>query len=198
MTAPDPKAPKNKPADTKFDRMLEHEYDGIKEYDNPMPRWWLLTFAGTVIFSVIYLFNVGPVGNGKGRVADYEDDMKAFAAAHPAPTGGPSVDQLLALVGNKEEVDEGKEIYVKNCVACHRADGGGMIGPNLTDDYWIHGASLDSVYTVVSNGVLEKGMPPWAKVLAPKDVERVVAYIATLRGTNPADPKAPQGVQAVR
>jgi cytochrome c oxidase cbb3-type subunit 3 len=69
MTAPDPQAPKNKPADTRFDRMLEHEYDGIKEYDNPMPRWWLLTFAGTVIFSVIYLFNVGPVGNG-GRVAD--------------------------------------------------------------------------------------------------------------------------------
>lgn len=70
-----------------------------------------------------------------------------------------------------------------------------MIGPNLTDDYWIHGASLDSVYAVVANGVLEKGMPPWGKVLSPKDLERVVAYVATLRGTNPPDPKAPQGVQ---
>jgi cytochrome c oxidase cbb3-type subunit 3 len=195
MTAPVRNASNRAPGDAGADRIMEHEYDGIKEYDNPMPRWWLLTFAGTVIFSVIYLFNVGPVGNGKGRIADYEDDMKAFAAAHPAPTGGPSVEQLLALAGNKEEVEEGKEAYVKNCVACHRADGGGMIGPNLTDDYWLHGASLDSIYTVVSNGVLEKGMPPWGKVLSPKDLERVVAYVSTLRGTNPVDPKAPQGVQ---
>jgi cytochrome c oxidase cbb3-type subunit 3 len=195
MTAPDKKGTKPASGANGADRIMEHEYDGIKEYDNPMPRWWLLTFAGTVIFSVIYVFNVGPVGNGKGRIADYEDDMKAFAAAHPAPTGGPSAAQLMALVGNKEEVEEGKEAFVKNCVACHRADGGGMIGPNLTDDYWIHGASLDSVYTVVANGVLEKGMPPWGKVLSPKDLERVVAYVATLRGTNPPDPKAPQGVQ---
>ena len=195
MTAPDRNASNRAPGDTGADRIMEHEYDGIKEYDNPMPRWWLLTFAGTVIFSVIYLFNVGPVGNGKGRIADYEDDMKAFAAAHPAPTGGPSVEQLLALASNKEEVEEGKEAYVKNCVACHRADGGGLIGPNLTDDYWIHGAALDSIYTVVSSGVLEKGMPPWGKVLSPKDLERVVAYVSTLRGTNPVDPKAPQGVQ---
>jgi cytochrome c oxidase cbb3-type subunit 3 len=119
--------------------------------------------------------------------------MKAFAAAHPAPTGGPSVDQLLALVGNKDEVDEGKEVYVKNCVACHRADGGGMIGPNLTDDYWIHGASLDSVYTVVSNGF--RGLPPPRS--RAQDVERVVAYIATLRGTN-GRPESAAGCTRVR
>jgi len=193
MSAPDNKSsnPSGAPGS---DRIMEHEYDGIKEYDNPMPRWWLLTFAGTVIFSVIYLFNVGPVGSGKGRIAIYEDDMKAFAAAHPAPTGGPSVQQLMALAGNADDVEAGKAAYVKNCVACHRADGGGMIGPNLTDEYWIHGASLDSIYTVVANGVLEKGMPPWGKVLTPSDLERLVAYVSTLRGTNPPDPKAPQGV----
>ena len=186
MAAEDPKSP--------TDRILEHEYDGIQEYDNPMPRWWLLTFAGTVIFSVIYYFNVGPVGNGKGRIADYEAEVQAYAAAHPEPTGGPSVDKLMALVSNTDEVKEGKETYVKNCVACHGADGGGLIGPNLTDSYWIHGAALDSVYNTVANGVLEKGMPPWGKVLKPQDVERVVAYITTLRGTTPASPKAPQGV----
>ena len=181
--------PKNKEP-----QVMEHEYDGIQEYDNPMPRWWLLTFAGTVIFSVIYYFNVGPVGNGKGRIADYEDDMKAFAAAHPAPTGGPSVDKLTALVSDQGAVNEGKEVFAKNCVACHGPDGGGLIGPNLTDNYWIHGSSIDSVYNTVANGVLEKGMPPWAKVLKVEDVERVVAYVATLRGTTPANPKAPQGV----
>lgn len=178
----------------KAPQVLEHEYDGIQEYDNPMPRWWLLTFAATVIFSVIYYFNVGPVGNGKGRIADYEADMAAFAAAHPAPTGGPSVERLLALVKNREEVEEGKEVFTKNCVSCHRADGGGLIGPNLADDYFLHGAGLDSVYTTVVDGVLAKGMPPWGKILKPEDVERVVAYVVTLRGTNPANPKAPQGV----
>lgn len=175
-------------------QVTEHEYDGIQEYDNPMPRWWLLTFAATIIYSVIYLFNVGPVGNGKGRIADYEADMAAFAAAHPAPTGGPSSDRLLALVKDPKAVAVGKELFTKNCVSCHRADGGGLIGPNLADNYWIHGAILDSVYSVVSNGVLAKGMPPWGKMLTPDDVERVVAYVITLRGSNPVNPKAPQGV----
>jgi len=175
-------------------KIMEHEYDGIQEYDNPMPRWWLLTFAATIVFSVIYYFNVGPVGNGKGRIADYEADMKAFADAHPAPTGGSSPDRLLALAKDPKEVSEGKEVFTKNCVVCHGADGGGVIGPNLADDYWIHGAALDSVYAVIANGVLAKGMPPWGKMLKPEDMERVVAYVVTLRGTNPANPKAPQGV----
>jgi cytochrome c oxidase cbb3-type subunit III len=188
------RAPSDPQVTPRTDRVMEHEYDGIKEYDNPMPRWWLGTFAGTIIFSGIYLLNVGPVGNGKGRIADYEDDMKAFALAHPAPTGGPTVDKLLALVADKESTEEGKEAFAKNCIACHAVDGGGGIGPNLTDNYWIHGSALDSVYAVVNNGVLEKGMPPWGKVLKPKDLERVVAYVASLRGSTPAAPKAPQGV----
>jgi cytochrome c oxidase cbb3-type subunit 3 len=186
MAANDPKSPN--------DRIMEHEYDGIQEYDNPMPRWWLLTFAGTVIFSIIYYFNVGPVGNGKGRIADYEADMKAFAEAHPAPTGGASPEQLLAITSNPEAIAAGKETFLKNCAACHGADGGGLIGPNLTDNYWIHGSSIDSVYLTVVNGVLDKGMPPWGKVLKPEEVLRVTAYTTTLRGTTPAAPKAPQGV----
>ena len=190
MADNDPKSPN----DRIHDRIMEHEYDGIQEYDNPMPRWWLLTFGGTVIFAGLYLLNIGPVGNGKGRVADYEASMKAFDDAHPAAVGGPSIEKLMAMVKDHEAVDEGKDVFTKNCVACHGPDGGGLIGPNLTDNYWIHGAALDSVYLTVTNGVIEKGMPPWGKVLKPKDVERVVAYVTTLRGTHPANPKAPQGV----
>ena len=176
------------------DRILEHEYDGIQEYDNPMPRWWLLTFAGTIIFSVIYVLNIGPVGNGKGRVADYEADMKAFAVAHPAPTGGElSNTQLLALTKDHEAVEHGKETYTTYCAACHRADGGGMIGPNLTDAYWLHGGTLSDIYRTVVNGVLDKGMPPWGKTLKPEQLASVVAYVSTLQGTNPPTPKAPQG-----
>lgn len=192
MSTPDNKD--NKDFKSTNDRLIEHSYDGIQEYDNPMPRWWLLTFAGTIIFSVIYLFNVGPVGNGKGRVADYEDDMKKFAAAHPAPTGGDaSAEQLLALVKDKDALHEGEETYKAYCASCHRMDGGGLIGPNLADNAWIHGGQITDIYKTVVNGVLEKGMPPWGKTLKPEDVEQVVAYVASLQGSNPANPKAPQG-----
>lgn len=176
------------------DRLLEHSYDGIQEYDNPMPRWWLLTFAGTVVFSIIYLFNVGPVGSGKGRIADYEADMAKFAAANPAPAGDVAPERLLALAADTKALHEGQEVFTKNCAACHRPDAGGLIGPNLTDQYWLHGGALTDIYRTVSNGVLEKGMPPWAKTLKPKDLEQVVAYVASLKGTNPPNPKAPQGV----
>jgi cytochrome c oxidase cbb3-type subunit 3 len=158
-----------------------------------MPRWWLLTFAGTIIFSVIYVFNVGPIGNGKGRVADYDDDMRKFAAAHPAPTGTVSADKLLAMVKDKEEVHEGGEEFKKYCASCHRMDGGGLIGPNLTDNAWIHGGQITDIYTTVMNGVLEKGMPAWGTMLKPEQLEQVVAYVASLQGSNPANPKPPQG-----
>jgi cytochrome c oxidase cbb3-type subunit III len=185
-------APEKK--DSLQDKLLDHTYDGIQEYDNPMPRWWLLTFAGTIIFSVIYVFNIGPVGNGNGRIADYEADMAAYAKAHPAPTGGDmSSDQLLAMAKDEEAVEEGKETYTAYCASCHAPDGGGLIGPNLTDAYWIHGGTITDIYKTVTNGVLEKGMPPWGKTLKPDQLAEVVAYVSTLKGTTPASPKAPQG-----
>jgi cytochrome c oxidase cbb3-type subunit III len=176
------------------DRLIEHSYDGIQEYDNPMPRWWLLTFAATIIFSVVYLFNIGPVGNGKGRIANYEAEMASFASTHKAPTGGtPSLDRLVALARDQKALHEGREIFTKNCAACHRPDAGGLIGPNLTDDYWLHGGAITDIYLTVSNGVLEKGMPPWAKMLKPEQLEHVTAYVASLKGSNPPNPKPPQG-----
>ena len=176
------------------DKLLDHTYDGIQEYDNPMPRWWLLTFAGTIIFSVIYVMNIGPVGNGKGRIADYEASMAAYAKAHPAPTGGDmNADQLLALAKDREQLEEGKEAYTAYCASCHAPDGGGLIGPNLADAYWLHGGTITDIYNTVTNGVLEKGMPPWGKTLKPAQLAAVVAYVSTLQGTTPANPKAPQG-----
>jgi cytochrome c oxidase cbb3-type subunit 3 len=182
--------PNDKPTQ---DRLLEHSYDGIREYDNPMPRWWLMTFAGTIIFSLIYLLNIGPVGNGKGRIADYEAEVAKYAATAPAGDAGPSAERLLAIGKDRHEVDEGRQIFAKNCVACHRADAGGLIGPNLTDDYWLHGGGIAQIYHTVTTGVLDKGMPPWGKMLSPKQIEEVVVYVASLKGTNPPNPKAPQG-----
>lgn len=175
------------------DKLLDHTYDGIQEYDNPMPRWWLLTFAGTIIFSVIYLFNVGPIGNGKGRIADYEAEQKAYATAHPQTGGSASPEQLLAMVKDHESLEEGKETFAAYCASCHGPDGGGLIGPNLADAYWLHGGSITEIHTTIAKGVLAKGMPPWEKSLKPEQLNQVVAYVSSLQGTTPTNPKAPQG-----
>ena len=179
------------------DHLLEHSYDGIQEFDNPMPRWWVYLFWATIIFSILYFFNVPGFGIGKGRIADYDRDMAAAAsadakrkAAQPAQASG---EQLAAMTKDASVVALGKQVFGQNCAACHRADAGGQIGPNLTDDYWLHGAALEQIHKTVVDGVLEKGMPPWGKVLKPNQLDAVVAYVYTLHGTNPANPKAPQG-----
>lgn len=179
------------------DHLLEHNYDGIQEFDNPMPRWWVYIFWATIVFSVLYWLNVPGIGIGKGRIANYNRDMAAAAAAaarrQAAEPASASPEQLASLTKDASVLALGKQTFGQNCVACHRADAGGQIGPNLTDDYWLHGAAIQQIQATVTNGVLEKGMPPWGKVLKPAQLEAVVAYVFTLRGTNPASPKAPQG-----
>jgi cytochrome c oxidase cbb3-type subunit 3 len=180
------------------DRLIEHSYDGIQEYDNPMPQWWVTVFWVTIAFSIFYYVNPGNTGLGKGREAEYEADMVAFRAAHPQNTGGGNSAQLLAVAAKPDEVAEGQKVYVAKCAACHAVDGGGMIGPNLTDDAWLHGGTIDSIYATVNNGVLAKGMPAWGKLLKDDEMREVVAYVWTLHGTTPAKPKEPQGVVVAR
>ncbi|HEY5416911.1 MAG TPA: cbb3-type cytochrome c oxidase N-terminal domain-containing protein [Gemmatimonadaceae bacterium] len=179
------------------DHLLEHSYDGIQEFDNPMPRWWVYLFWATIIFSILYFFNVPGFGVGKGRIADYDRDIAAAASADAkrkaAQPAGASGEQLAAMTKDASVVALGKQVFGQNCAACHRADAGGQIGPNLADDYWLHGGTLEQIHKTVVDGVLEKGMPPWGKVLKPNQLDAVVAYIYTLRGTNPPNPKAPQG-----
>jgi cytochrome c oxidase cbb3-type subunit 3 len=179
------------------DHLLEHSYDGIQEFDNPMPRWWVYLFWATIIFSILYFFNVPGFGVGKGRIADYDRDIAAAASADAkrkaAQPAGASGEQLTAMTKDASVVALGKQVFGQNCAACHRADAGGQIGPNLADDYWLHGGTLEQIHKTVVDGVLEKGMPPWGKVLKPNQLDAVVAYIYTLGGTNPPNPKAPQG-----
>ncbi len=179
--------------DPRFDRLLDHEYDGITEYDNPMPRWWLLTFAGTVIFSITYVFNVGPIGSGAGRIAEYEAEVAAAKARMPETPTTVDPAQLLAMSKDEEVVEEGEEVYESYCASCHGPDGGGLIGPNLTDNAWIHGGAPDAVYRTIAEGVLAKGMPPWEKSLKPEQMTAVAAYVLSLAGTSPANPKGPEG-----
>ena len=177
------------------DRLLDHEYDGIKEYDNPMPRWWLATFWVTIVFSVVYLLNVPGIGIGKGRIATYDAEVAAAESlrARNDPLAGLTAESLVAFSRQPATVALGKATFAAMCSSCHAADGGGGIGPNLTDAYWLHGGAPLEVLRTINTGVLEKGMPPWGKTLKPDQLTSVSAYVLTLRGTTPAAPKAPQG-----
>jgi cytochrome c oxidase cbb3-type subunit 3 len=180
------------------DRLLDHEYDGIKEYDNPMPRWWLATLWGTIIFSFLYVLNVPIIGKGKGRIAEYEAVMAAAnaEAAKHDPLAGMTADKLLWLAKDPAKLALGKVTFSTMCASCHAVDGGGGIGPNLTDAYWLHGGKPMDVLKTINEGVLAKGMPQWGKMLKPDQLLSVAAYVTTLEGTTPKAPKAPQGDRA--
>ncbi len=176
------------------DRLLEHDYDGIREYDNPMPRWWLWVFYLTILFVPVYYLAPAPFGAGAGKDAEYAAEVARYQASRPPAPAGVTAEALLARRHDREELEEGAEVFAKNCAACHRADGGGLIGPNLTDDVWLHGGTPVSIHTTIVQGVMAKGMPAWERLLSPEAVEQVTAYVLSLAGTNPPNPKAPEGV----
>lgn len=181
------------------DRLLDHNYDDIQEYDNPLPTWWNVIFLATIIWSVAYFANVIPgVGTGKGRQANYEQEVAAatekFGAAQEAATA-IDVAPMEAAIADPAQIADGKGIFVEKCAVCHEKDGGGNIGPNLTDEYWIHGPTNTNILTTITNGVPEKGMLTWRGVLKPEQIAHVAAYVTTLQGTTPAKAKEPQGVK---
>ena len=180
------------------DRLLEHNYDGIQEYDNPLPRWWVWIFWASIIFAVVYSFDPFHLLRGPGRVAEYRAAMDEAARLHPAPSNADVSAALAKLQNDPQAIAAGKQVFGTNCVPCHRVDGGGVIGPNLTDDYWLHGGTLPEIERTIENGVLDKGMPNWGKMLKPDQVNAVAVYVYSLHGTNPPNPKAPQGTLAPR
>jgi cytochrome c oxidase cbb3-type subunit 3 len=180
-------------------RLLDDEYDGIQEYDNPMPGWWVWIFWATIVFSALYWLNVPGVGPGKGRIANYEREVAGAQAKYgsrvPAPGSGPTDAQLIAFAQDPAKRAQGKSVFETSCAPCHRADGGGVIGPNLTDDFWIHGGRPTQILHTITTGVADKGMPAWGTVLKPDDLPAVAAYVMSLHGTHPPAPKEPQGVK---
>jgi cytochrome c oxidase cbb3-type subunit 3 len=173
-----------------------HEVDGIQEYDNKLPNWWLYSLYGTILFAAGYWFHYQTSGFGDLPHAEYQlemDKAAAIEAARIKAAGVMTPESLLALSKDKGTVEQGKAVFTATCVACHRADGGGVVGPNLTDDFWLHGASPDKVWKTISTGVPDKGMPAWGPQLGPDRTQAVTAYVISLRGTNVANGKAPQG-----
>jgi cytochrome c oxidase cbb3-type subunit 3 len=181
------------------DRLLDHEYDGIREYDNPLPRWWLIIFWASIAWSVVYAVNLIPgVGSGAGRIRRYEAEMAAARAKFGDPAAAVAAvgdSSVRAAARDPARLAVGREAFITYCAACHREDAGGNIGPNLTDEYWIHGGAPAQIHGTIALGVLDKGMPAWNAVLKPDEVLAVSAYVTTLRGTHPKDPKEPQGTK---
>ncbi len=176
--------------------MADHSYDGITELDNFMPPWLQYIFIGTVIFGVWYFVYYSVLGIGLTGVEEYQEELRIEAqlAAERSANALASIDENSVVFDESPEaISSGKTIFEQNCAACHAIDGGGGVGPNLTDPYWIHGGGISDIFKVVKNGVIEKGMVPWEDQLTPVEIQNVSSYILTLEGTDPASPKAPQG-----
>ncbi len=176
--------------------MADHSYDGITELDNFMPPWLRYVFILTIIFGVVYFVNYSVLGIGKTGVEEYEEELRleAIAAEGRQSTMLASIDETNVEEDNSSDaLAAGKGIFEANCAACHAQDGGGGVGPNLTDAYWLHGGSIKEVFSVIKYGVVAKGMVPWEDQLSPIEIRQVSSYILSLAGTTPANPKEPQG-----
>ena len=184
------------PGDTGQDRLLDHAYDGIQEYDNPLPRWWVWIFYASIIFAFVYFLDPRGTLRGPGRVKEYEQQLADAEKRWPKPSATVDAAALATLAKDQKALALGKTVFTTNCAPCHRADGGGVIGPNLTDEFWLHGGTLTEIYKTINEGVLAKGMPNWGKMLKPDQVNAVAVYVASLQGTHPPNPKAPQGDKA--
>lgn len=213
------------------DKLLDHDYDGIKELDNDMPRWWLWLFYITIVWAVVYMlyfhvFNIGYLSGDEYkqevnpkyvRVSEADDKVLGLLNEYHSPfhkTGGDLTPRMLAMgeeqtpfveitpesdttsyveLTEADEIGDGKEIFIKNCVQCHGAAGEGGIGPNFTDNYWLHGGSFTNIVKSVKYGYPAKGMISWRGFLSEEKILQVASYVRTLKGTNPPNAKAPQG-----
>lgn len=182
------------PVEREEEVMTDHDYDGIIELDNNLPPWWLAGFYITIAASVIYIFyyHVYHDGNKQKReyVAAVEAEEERLQQRREAGFGFD--EENIEVLTDAGELKAGEKIYNNNCVACHQKDGGGGVGPNLTDEYWIHGGSIEDIYSVIKNGVTEKGMIAWKNQLSPVQMHQVASYVYQFRD-NPVDGKEPQG-----
>lgn len=186
----------NKPIEEEGEIILDHNYDGIKELDNNLPPWWIYSFYISIVFAVVYLARYH-VFDGPSQIDELETELAEakIAIEEYKKTAKDLVDfNTVELLTEASDLNAGKKIFEANCVACHMADGGGGIGPNLTDKNWILGGGIKNVFKTVSEGGRDgKGMVAWKQSLKPSEIAQVSSYLLTLQGTTPAKPKAPEG-----
>lgn len=184
------------PLSKEKDIMLDHDYDGIKELDNSLPPWWLYGFYATIIFAVCYLFYYHMGGPGLSSTEAYAEEVRIandqIAAMNKSVE--TTVDESnVTLLTDEASLKDAKSVYSTVCFTCHGPEGQGGAGPNLTDKYWIHGGDINSIYKTIKTGVADKGMPQWGATYKPADIQKLASFVMSLQGTNPANPKDPQG-----
>ncbi|RZK19256.1 MAG: c-type cytochrome [Pedobacter sp.] len=185
-----------KPIEQEKDLEIDHAYDGIKELNNPVPAWFNVLFFGTMIFAICYLFYYHIGGYGDLQDQEYANEMVKAQQDKVAflEKSSNTIDENSVKFDNTQAVlEEGKGIFNTNCVVCHGDKGQGSIGPNLTDEFWLHGGGVNNVFKTIKYGVPDKGMISWEKTLSPKQISAVANFIMSLKDSKPEGAKAPQG-----
>ena len=187
---------KSEPIENEASLLLDHDYDGIKELDNNLPPWWVYLFYGCIVFAGVYLIRYEIMGADNQEMEFQKEMAQAKIDIEEYKKTAPDLmdEKTVVLLTEASELAKGKAIFETNCVACHRPDGGGQIGPNLTDDNWILGGGIKNIFHTITNGGRDgKGMVAWKGNLKPTEIQHVASYIISLKGTNPKDAKAPEG-----
>ncbi len=184
------------PVEYEADVMLDHDYDGIRELDNKLPPWWVFGFYITIIFAFVYLIHYHVSGSGNLQLEEYNNELRVAEAEKENRIKSDAnfvTEANVLTLSDPMALNEGQSIYIKNCVACHGNEGQGGVGPNMTDVFWINGGGIKNIFRVIADGVPSKGMISWKSQLSPKQIQSVASYILTIQGTNPPNPKDPQG-----
>ncbi|MFA0964899.1 cbb3-type cytochrome c oxidase N-terminal domain-containing protein [Roseivirga sp. BDSF3-8] len=184
------------PLEREEEVLTDHEYDGIHELDNNLPPWWKYMFYATIVFAVGYLASFHMFGLMDSQAEAFEVEMLEAELSRKAYLASAAnlIDETnVALMTDEAGLEAGKTLYLQHCMPCHAKDGGGGVGPNLTDPYWLHGGTIHDVFSTVKYGVQEKGMISWESILTPQQMQEVSSYVISLQGTEPANPKEPQG-----
>ena len=186
---------KSTPVEREAEIMLDHDYDGIRELDSKIPPWFAWLFILTIIFAAYYMIDYHIIGSGQVQYEEYAQEVKMASLEREAliKSGAFINEETVTLLSDASDLEKGKAVFDQNCIACHASDGGGIVGPNLTDEYWIHGGGIKNVFKVIKYGVVEKGMISWQTQLNPNQMQEVASYVLSLQGTNPAAPKQPEG-----
>lgn len=185
-----------KPMSAEKDLLIPHDYDGIQELDNPTPAWFMWLFYVTIAFAVGYLLIYHVFGVGQLQYAEYKTEMaqaEIEKKIYLSKAANLVDENTVKLTTDQAALAQGKTVFKASCAPCHGENAQGMVGPNLTDEYWLHGGKINEVFKTIKYGVQAKGMPTWEKQLSPKQIADVANYVLSLQGSHPAGAKEPQG-----